>query len=228
MCHAGSSKNIHIDEQRKPRADLNPELSEEWKRRPTEKRWNMIKDWMTKSSLYTAVRLPLHPDLGGLNTEYPPSDQHMLPIKYSDLDNGDIAHCAIAFVHGGLPRNPNHPQLQSFPTTINGISNALFEKYTQSSMTDVGLLTKDKQPLTLSEDEYIFLAGKNRRNRRAYSPLWYRRWFPDNLNDVKNLCDDAEHILKKVGVQMLVMGHTPTVYDDVCICYPVTIPQTVC
>lgn len=63
----------------------------------------------------TASRLPLHPSLGPVNTDYP-----------ADGVPEELTHAALAFCHGGLA--PSYPALSPFPSHINKLGTSLLYK----------------------------------------------------------------------------------------------------
>lgn len=158
-------------------------------------RWGKIKTWMQTSSLNTAVRLPLHPDLGDINTPYPPEMPTTFPVSYSKPEsNGDLQHCAIGFVHGGL--DPNYKYLTPFPKMINELSDSLVAKSPNKALNLVQGPTNDLDKLT--PDEVTLL-------RSHLSPLWYREWEKE-----KYPCSDIDKVLAKTGTRMMIVGHTAT------------------
>ncbi|KAG0702508.1 Metallo-dependent phosphatase-like protein [Suillus ampliporus] len=142
----------------------------------------------------TAARLPLHGLLGPPNTDYPAPDGS----AFARANAGPLSHAAFSFVHGGLA--PTYPNLQPFPSAINGIGSSLLRR----------LRERKPQPLPHPPSSYPGLpAGTTREEARMYSadgPLWYRGWADE---DDRKVCPMVDAVLEKTGTRRMVMGHTP-------------------
>ncbi|KIM33622.1 hypothetical protein M408DRAFT_37492, partial [Serendipita vermifera MAFF 305830] len=153
---------------------------------------------------YTVTtRLPLHPSLGGPNTDYSP------PVPFSNHQshfNDSISHAALSFVHGGLA--PNFPYLTPYPSNINGIGKSLLYK-----------LQHRPQPPPSPPNPYPGLpASATAAEQYLYAgdgPLWYRGWAMD---DEAVACEKVDEVLEKTGTRRLIMGHTPTFTNIVSRC----------
>jgi hypothetical protein len=135
---------------------------------------------------YTVTsRLPLHPSLGPVNTDYDQS-------KPSDL-----SHAAVSFVHGGLSHT--YEDLTPFPSKINSIGHSLLRK-----------LQDRKQPPPHPPNPYPGLPLDTTKAEHemydANGPVWYRGWALGKEAEVCAAVDDA---LKRTGTRRMVMGHTP-------------------
>jgi hypothetical protein len=75
------------------------------------------RSWAT--NYHTAARLPLHPSLGPVNSDYPSA----APVP------ANLTHAALAFCHGGL--SPTYPDLSPFPSKINNLGSSLLKKLQQ-------------------------------------------------------------------------------------------------
>lgn len=148
--------------------------------------------WATNYT--TAVRLPLHSLLGPPNTDYPAPKGS----SFARANAGPLSHAAFSFVHGGLA--PTYPNLQPFPSSINGLGSSLLRRLTE----------RKPQPQPHPPSSYPGLpAGTTREEARLYGadgPLWYRGWADGDENKA---CSMVDEVLQKTGTRRMVMGHTP-------------------
>lgn len=138
----------------------------------------------------SASRLPLHPLLGGPNTDYPPPASKAVPKA--------LSHAAFSFCHGGLA--PTYPNLSPFPSKINTIGASLLHK----------LQYQKPLPPPHPPNPYPGLPkSATDEERRLYGsdgPLWYRGWA---LDDEEQACAAVDSVLDKTGTRRMIMGHTP-------------------
>ena len=136
----------------------------------------------------TTARVPLHPSLGPINTDYPPQSN----------SHSQFSHAALSFVHGGLA--PNYHALTPYPSRINSLAHSLHEK----------LLERRPQPPPHPPNTYPGLPhSATPEEHELYSangPVWYRGWA---LDEEDKVCRDVESVIDKIGVRRLIMGHTP-------------------
>jgi hypothetical protein len=142
----------------------------------------------------TASRLPLHPSLGPLNTDYPPQLPQP-PFKSSS----PLSHSALSFVHGGLA--PNYPSLLPYPSQINTVARSLLLK----------LLARKPQPPPHPPNPYPGLPHDATAEEHALygtdGPVWYRGWALEQ--EGTTFCKKVDEVMGNVGVRRLIMGHTP-------------------
>lgn len=152
--------------------------------------------WIGKAwrANYTVTsRLPIHPSMGGPNTDYEPS-------------NSPLSHAAYSFVHGGI--SPTYLQATPYPSSINTLGSSLLRK-----------LQRRKQPPPHPPNPYPGLPDDaTKLEHDLYGtdgPLWYRGWA---LNDDAVVCKEIDAVLEKTGTRRLIMGHTPTFDQQVSRC----------
>lgn len=134
-------------------------------------------------------RVPLHPSLGPVNTDYDPSS----PL----FSNHSLSHAALSFVHGGLA--PAYPHLTPYPSRINDLGRLLLRRLQARAFPPphppapyTGL------PAEATAEEKSIYDGEG--------PVWYRGWA---LESDKVVCGAVDDVLRRTGVRRLVMGHTP-------------------
>ncbi|KAG8967952.1 hypothetical protein FRB90_010848 [Tulasnella sp. 427] len=152
----------------------------------------LAKGWLGQAwrANYTITsRLPLHPSLGPINTDYDPDKA----ARYQD-----ISHAAVSFLHGGL--SPTYEDLTPYPSRINGLGASLVKK----------LQERNPLPPPHPPNQYPGLpASASVAEHELYGgngPLWYRGWAMDKDSVV---CSKVDGVMEKLGVRRLVMGHTP-------------------
>jgi hypothetical protein len=154
----------------------------------------------------TASRVPLHPSLGPINTDYPPPPSS--PLARSS----PLSHSALSFVHGGLA--PEYPSLTPYPSRINELSRSLLTK----------LHRRSPQPPPHPPHPYMGLPpDATWEEAELYAgdgPVWYRGWAMES-DDV--VCRRVDNVLKNIGVRRLIMGHTP----DFQVCLHLLFPMIV-
>lgn len=142
------------------------------------------KNWATNYT--TTSRLPLHPSIGKVNTDFDPA-----------VDS-PLSHAAYSFVHGGLA--PNYPDLTPFPSKINALSDSLLYK----------LQHRNPPPAPHPPNPYPGLTHDSTpAEHRLYGtdgPLWYRGWA---LDSEEVACSRVDAVLEKTGTRRMIMGHTP-------------------
>ncbi|KAG8890427.1 histone acetyltransferase [Tulasnella sp. 332] len=143
--------------------------------------------WRTNYSITT--RLPLHPALGSINTDYEESSAGLFQ---------DLSHAALSFCHGGLA--PTYSKLTPYPRAINDIGNKLVARLQDRKVPPSPHPPHpyEGMPVGTTDDEQE-LYGEN-------GPLWYRGWA---LGEDHTVCGAVDDVLKETGVKRLVMGHTP-------------------
>ncbi|KAG8902741.1 hypothetical protein FRB99_004166 [Tulasnella sp. 403] len=143
--------------------------------------------WRANYSITT--RLPLHPALGPVNTDYQPAKTPYFQ---------DLSHAALSFLHGGL--SPSYRDLTPYPSGINNIGATLIAR----------LQDRRVQPPPHPPNDFPHLPeGTTPAEHALYDgngPLWYRGWA---MNRDAVVCKTVDEVLQKVGVKRLVMGHTP-------------------
>ncbi|KIO20464.1 hypothetical protein M407DRAFT_81550 [Tulasnella calospora MUT 4182] len=143
--------------------------------------------WRANYTITT--RLPLHPSLGPINTDYDPEKAGRLQ---------DISHAAVSFLHGGL--SPTYEDLTPYPSRINSLGASLVKKL------------QERRPLPAPHppNQYPGLPpATTQAEHELYGgngPLWYRGWAMDKDAVV---CKKVDAVVEKLGVRRLVMGHTP-------------------
>ncbi|EJD39102.1 Metallo-dependent phosphatase [Auricularia subglabra TFB-10046 SS5] len=152
----------------------------------------LAKGWVGRAwrDNYTvAARVPLHPSLGPVNTDYTPA---------APAFSTSLSHAALAVVHGGLA--PTYPDLAPFPSRINALGSSLLAR----------LQDRKTQPPPHPPAPYPGLPfGTTPAEERLYGsdgPLWYRGWAHDSEADA---CAKVDGVLAKLGARRMVMGHTP-------------------
>ncbi|KAG8931031.1 hypothetical protein FRC02_003305 [Tulasnella sp. 418] len=140
--------------------------------------------WRANYSITT--RLPLHPRVGEINTDFDASDHH------------ELSHAALSFLHGGL--SPSFHNLTPYPSAINEIGARLVRR----------LQDRKHQPKPHPPYPYEGIPSDATPEEHelygADGPLWYRGWAMDRESDV---CAAVDDMLQRTGVRRLVMGHTP-------------------
>ncbi|KAG8892953.1 hypothetical protein FRC01_013857, partial [Tulasnella sp. 417] len=152
----------------------------------------LAKGWLGQAwrANYTiTTRLPLHPSLGPINTDYDPGKAGRLQ---------DISHAAVSFLHGGL--SPTYADLTPYPSRINSLGASLVKKLQEQRPLPPPHPPNQYPglPHTATEREHELYGGNG--------PLWYRGWAMDKDAVV---CSKVDAVLEKLGVRRLVMGHTP-------------------
>ncbi|KAG8877968.1 hypothetical protein FRB98_006424 [Tulasnella sp. 332] len=143
--------------------------------------------WRANYSIST--RLPLHPSMGTINTDYDETTAASLQ---------DLSHAALSFCHGGL--SPTYSKLTPYPSALNNVGSKLVAR----------LQDREVQPKPHPPYPYAGLplgtTGEEEELYEADGPLWYRGWAMDKEAVA---CKAVDDVLKKIGVRRLVMGHTP-------------------
>ncbi|KZV88888.1 Metallo-dependent phosphatase [Exidia glandulosa HHB12029] len=150
--------------------------------------------WRKNYSITT--RLPLHPSLGPVDTDFHPGWK-----KSSNLTTS-----ALSFVHGGL--SPTYSNLTPYPSRINEIGASLLAKLQARSPLP--------QPFPPAEASPGLPATATPEEVELYSPdgpLWYRGWaldgWDENGEDDSTICPDVDNVLAQIGSRRMIMGHTP-------------------
>jgi len=163
-----------------------------------------------RNNYTVAARVPLHPSLGPVNTDYaPPSKAQTKGADGSAATvttDGPLSHAALAVCHGGLA--PGYPDLSPFPSRINALGSSLLAK----------LQDRPKQPPPHPPNPYPGLPlGSTPSEERMYGadgPLWYRGWAQD---PEERVCARVDKVLQLLGARRLIMGHTPDFDVSVCL-----------
>lgn len=135
------------------------------------------------------ARIPLHPSLGPVNTDYDP----LSPLS----SNNSLSHAALSFVHGGLA--PAYAHLTPYPSRINDLGRLLLRRLQARAFPPPhppapyqGL------PAEATAEEKSIYDGEG--------PVWYRGWA---LESDAVVCAAVDDVLRRTGVRRLIMGHTP-------------------
>lgn len=148
--------------------------------------------WRANYSITT--RLPLHPSIGPVNTDFHPGWRQ----------SSNLSSSALSFVHGGL--SPTYSNLTPYPSRINELGVSLLAKLQARNPLPIPYPPAAVNPAS----DLVGLVGATPEEVELYSqdgPMWYRGWILNEDDD--EVCGQVDDVLAKLGVRRMIMGHTP-------------------